>query len=147
MLFQKAPNYAAPRVYGCCCYPFLRHYPQHKFEPSSLPCAFLGYSSVQKGYKCLHLPTGKIFLSRHVIFYERRFVTSSATTTAYNDKESFSYQNYLPVHTPIVVDNFDVDISTTVDKELVLTLVDSSPGLLLKPISLYRRSHELFCSS
>lgn len=45
--------------------------------------------------------------------------------------ESFSYQKYLPVHTPIVVEKFDVDISTTVDKELVLTLVDSSPDLTL----------------
>lgn len=47
------------RVFGSACYPCLRHYTKHKFDPRSLTCIFLGYSEKHKGYRCL-LPDTEI---------------------------------------------------------------------------------------
>ena len=73
MIHQKPPTYTALRVFGCKCYPSLRPYMQNKFDPKSLSCVFLGYNEKYKGYRCLYPPTGKIFISRHVLFDENSF--------------------------------------------------------------------------
>jgi hypothetical protein len=61
------------RVFGCACWPHLRPYNQHKLDFRSKPCIFIGYSPSHRGYKCLHLPTGRIYISRNVIFDESTF--------------------------------------------------------------------------
>jgi hypothetical protein len=72
-LFNKIFDYSFFKVLGCRCFPYTRPYAVNKLAPHSSSCAFLGYSSTFKGYKCLHLETNKIFLSRHVIFDENSF--------------------------------------------------------------------------
>ncbi|KAF7142376.1 hypothetical protein RHSIM_Rhsim05G0026100 [Rhododendron simsii] len=72
-LTGKKPNYASLRVFGSRCFPYLRDYAKNKFDPKSLPCVFLGYSEFYKGYRCLYPPTGRVYLSRHVVFDERTF--------------------------------------------------------------------------
>ncbi|CAA7035584.1 unnamed protein product [Microthlaspi erraticum] len=73
VLFKQKPDYSALRVFGSACYPCLRPITKHKFDPRSLQCVFLGYNSQYKGYRCLYPPTGKIYISRHVIFEENQF--------------------------------------------------------------------------
>ena len=72
-LFGKTPDYSALRTFGCACFPTLRDYASHKFDPRSLKCVFLGYSDKHKGYRCLYPPTGRVYISRHVIFDETNF--------------------------------------------------------------------------
>ncbi|KAJ3704768.1 hypothetical protein LUZ61_008473 [Rhynchospora tenuis] len=67
-LFNQSPDYHFLHVIGCACYPLLRPYTSHKLEPRSEKCVFLGYSQVYKGYQCLHVPTNRIYISRHVVF-------------------------------------------------------------------------------
>jgi hypothetical protein len=67
-LFPSQPNYNFMPVFGCGCWPHLRPYNQHKLDFRSKPCIFIGYSPSHRGYKCLHLPTGRIYISRNVIF-------------------------------------------------------------------------------
>jgi hypothetical protein len=38
-----------------------------------MKCAFLGYSSSHKGYKCLDIATGRLYISRHVVFDKNVF--------------------------------------------------------------------------
>ncbi len=64
------PDYKSLKVFGCRCFPYLRDYAKNKFEPKSYPCVFLGYSPIHKGYRCLHPPTKRVYLSRHVVFDE-----------------------------------------------------------------------------
>lgn len=90
-LSGQAPVYMALRVFGCACYPYLRPYAKNKFDPKSLVCVFLGYSEHHKGYRCLHPPTGKVYINRHVLFDESRF--------PYKD----CYRSLLkPVNTPLL---------------------------------------------
>lgn len=73
VLFHVKPNYSMLRVFGSACYPYLRPLSDHKLEPRSLQCVFLGYNSKHKGYRCLYPPTGKIYMCRHVVFDEECF--------------------------------------------------------------------------
>ena len=73
LLYKTKPDYQALRTFGCACFPTLRDYAQHKFDPKSLKCVFLGYNEKFKGYRCLLPTTGRIYISRHVIFDELSF--------------------------------------------------------------------------
>jgi hypothetical protein len=73
LLYNKSPDYLFLRVLGCLCYPLLRPYNSHKLQFRFLPCVFLGYSTTHKGYKCLHIDTNKVYMSRNVRFVENVF--------------------------------------------------------------------------
>ncbi|KAJ4776116.1 hypothetical protein LUZ62_060373 [Rhynchospora pubera] len=73
LLYNKQPDYSSLRILGCLCFPYTRPYNKNKLEPRALPCVFLGYATLQKGFRCLHLPTNKIYISRHVVFDETQF--------------------------------------------------------------------------
>ena len=66
----KATDYLALRTFGCAYFPTLRDYAANKFDPRSLRCVFLGYNAWYKGYRCLYPPTGRVYISRHVVFDE-----------------------------------------------------------------------------
>ncbi|KAG8480057.1 hypothetical protein CXB51_025173 [Gossypium anomalum] len=93
-LYGCAPQYNHLRVFGCCCFPYLRPFLQRKLDFRSQPCMFLGYSSQHKGYFCL-TPDGKVVVSRHVVFDEHRFLslTSSPTT----EDQSGQTATYVPI--------------------------------------------------
>lgn len=73
ILYHKELVYTSLRVFGCRCYPYLRPYASNKFDPKSLHCAFLGYNEKYKGHRCLHPPSGKVYITRHAIFDEIQF--------------------------------------------------------------------------
>jgi len=72
-LFHQKPNYSALRVFGCACWPNLRPYNTHKLQFRSKQCVFLGYSVLHKGFKCLDMSTGRVYISRDVTFDENVF--------------------------------------------------------------------------
>lgn len=72
-LFQEKPDYSFIRTFWCACWPNLRPYNSRKLEFRSKRCAFLGYSNLHKGYKCLDISTGRVYISRDVVFDENIF--------------------------------------------------------------------------
>lgn len=76
-LFQSTPNYSKLRVFGSLCYSWLKPYSTNKLSPKSEPCVFLGYSSTQSAYLCLHVQTNKVFISCYVRFVESVFPFSN----------------------------------------------------------------------
>jgi hypothetical protein len=62
---------------------------------------FLGYSSHHKGYKCFHPETGRIFVSRDVIFHEEVFPFSHAKTNSKSFPTETSSSNPVSVSLPI----------------------------------------------
>jgi hypothetical protein len=73
ILFKQKPTYIMLHVLGCSFYPWLRPYNHHKLLPRSEKCAFLRYSTMHKRYYCLHLPSHRLYISRHVTFNETEF--------------------------------------------------------------------------
>jgi len=72
-LCQMKPDYMSLRIFGCACWPNLRPYNSHKLQFRSKQCAFLGYSNLHKGFKCLDIDSGRIYISRDVVFDENIF--------------------------------------------------------------------------
>ena len=72
-LFGTRPDYTLLRTFGCSCYPFLGDYGQDKLSPKSRRCVFIGYSTIHRGYRCLDSTSGRVFISRHVVFNEAEF--------------------------------------------------------------------------
>jgi histone deacetylase 1/2 len=72
-LLKTHPDYSRMRVFGCACWPNLRAYNDRKLSFRTKQCVFLGYSSSHKGYKCLDRATGRIYISRDVVFDESVF--------------------------------------------------------------------------
>jgi histone deacetylase 1/2 len=77
ILLHETPDYSFFKVFGCACWPHLRPYNHHKLEYRSKQCVFLGYSPLHKGYKCLHIPSNRVYISRDVVFDETVFPFSS----------------------------------------------------------------------
>jgi hypothetical protein len=69
-LLGATPDNSSLWVFGCACWPNLRPYNSQKLQYRSIHCAFLGYSNLHKGYKCLDISSGRIYISRDVIFDE-----------------------------------------------------------------------------
>ncbi|KAL3634075.1 hypothetical protein CASFOL_021129 [Castilleja foliolosa] len=77
-LFKQKPDYTCLKVFGCLCYPHMRPYNKHKLEYRSTAGVFLGYNAQYKGYKVL-LPSGKVIITRHIVFDEENFPFLSKT--------------------------------------------------------------------
>jgi hypothetical protein len=72
-LFDQKPDYSFLRVFSCAYWPHLRPYNSRKLQFRSKQCVFFGYSSMHKGYKCLEVSTGRVYISRDVTFDEEVF--------------------------------------------------------------------------
>lgn len=72
-LFNLPPDYFLLRTFGCACWPNLRPYNTRKLAFRSKQCAFLGYSTMHKGFKCLDIAAGRVYISRDVVFDEQVF--------------------------------------------------------------------------
>jgi len=93
MLFGSSPELNHLRIFGCACFPLLRPYNHNKLQSKTSKCVFLGYSNKYKGYLCYHVPTLRLYVSRHVIFDETQFpypASSSSSLTTQSSPSSAS---------------------------------------------------------
>jgi hypothetical protein len=72
-LLNATPDYSSLRTFGCACWPNLQPHNSKKLQFRSMRCAFLGFSNIHKGFKCLDILMGRIYISHDVIFYESLF--------------------------------------------------------------------------
>ncbi|CAL9012563.1 unnamed protein product [Prunus brigantina] len=59
-----------PRIFGCVVFVHLHDHQRSKLDPRAEKCVFIGYAPHQKGYRCYHPPSQKIFTSLDVVFRE-----------------------------------------------------------------------------
>lgn len=108
-LFNKEPDYNNLKPFGCACYPCLKPYNAHKLQYHTTKCAFLGYSSSHKGFKCMN-SNGRIFISRHVVFNEQDFpfhdgfLNKQISVNTFTEPASFFYP-FVPAGNDIVIMN------------------------------------------
>ena len=81
-LFKMQADYGSLKIFGCACWPNLRPYNSHKLSFRSKQCVFLGYSNLHKGFKCLDVSSGRIYISRDVVFDESIFPFSKLNPNA-----------------------------------------------------------------
>ena len=67
-----------PRVFGCTCFVHLLNPGRDKLSAKATKCIFLGYSRLQKGYRCYSPETRRYFLSADVTFFEDSSFFSSS---------------------------------------------------------------------
>ncbi|RVW79573.1 Retrovirus-related Pol polyprotein from transposon TNT 1-94 [Vitis vinifera] len=71
LLFPDQPLYfLPPRVFCCTCFVHILTPGQDKLSARATKCIFLGYSKLQKGYRCYSSETHRYFLSADVTFFE-----------------------------------------------------------------------------
>ena len=73
VLHGKVPEYENLKVIGYLCYAATMEGVHDKMDARGRRCVFLGYPSIQKGYKLIDLDTLSFFCSRDVMFHESVF--------------------------------------------------------------------------
>ncbi|KAI5347962.1 hypothetical protein L3X38_000849 [Prunus dulcis] len=66
----RKPGVKHLNVLGSLCYAHIPSQQRQKLDLTSKRCIFLGYGSCEKGYRLYSLETGKIIVSRDVVFNE-----------------------------------------------------------------------------
>jgi hypothetical protein len=94
------------RIFSCACWPYLRPYNQHKLSFRSKACVFLGYSGLHKGYKCLDMDSGRVYISRDIIFDETKFPFSNIPSSNVAPTMDSSSVNLNTNHIHIFPGNF-----------------------------------------
>ena len=95
ILYGKSPFYTTFRIFGCLCFPNLRDYTKHKFEPRSLPYIFLGYHTSYRGFWCLNPVSHRVFGTRHAWFDENVFAFSFSSM-----QPSSAISDFIAFHNP-----------------------------------------------
>ena len=70
--------YLPPRVFGYVCFVHILTPGQDKLSIKATKCVFLGYSRLQRGYRCYSPDTNRYFISADVTFFEDSSFFSSA---------------------------------------------------------------------
>ncbi|XP_060969394.1 retrovirus-related Pol polyprotein from transposon TNT 1-94 isoform X4 [Cannabis sativa] len=90
----------APRVFGSVCFARDVRPSVTKLDPKALKCVFLGYSRLQKGYRCYCPDLNKYLVSIDVTFVENTpYFSSSPTSTSQGEDDDllvYSVTSYAP---------------------------------------------------
>ena len=98
LLFPKDPLYSVPLwVFGSTCFVHDLSPGCDKLSPRAVKCVFLGYSRVQKGYRCYCPSTHRFYVSADVTFFVDTPFFATPTTT-----ESASQVLPIPLFEPFV---------------------------------------------
>lgn len=95
VLLESPVDYEEIKVFGCLAFSANTATKGDKFQPRGIPCVFLGYPPLKKGFRLLSLITNEMFVSRDVKFNEKVF--------PFNDKFKDTYME--PVPEPVLLDN------------------------------------------
>lgn len=84
-----------PRVFGCTCFVHNLTPGKDKLQHKAFKCVFLGYSCLQKGYKCFDPSTNNYFISGMLLFSRllHIFLLIPKTKRSY---QSFRFQPFQP---------------------------------------------------
>ncbi|GAU39478.1 hypothetical protein TSUD_159100 [Trifolium subterraneum] len=131
LLFNVCPDYTQLKVFGCLCFPHLRPYNKNKLQLRSSPCIYLGVSLQHKGHKYLDA-SGKIYVSKDVIFHESNFPYTNLFPTIL---DTHSTHNNSPTDSPPPY-NLNKDKSpTTLTQQTSPLTIQQINSLISQPIT------------
>ena len=59
-----------PRVFGCVCFVHIITHGQDRLSAKATKCVFLGYSRLQRGYRCYSLNINRYFIFADITFFK-----------------------------------------------------------------------------
>jgi transposase InsO family protein len=156
ILSQFFPNYPIsngliPRIFGCVAFVHIHSPNRNKLDPRAQRCVFIGYSSTQKGYKCYHPPTRKVYVSADVTFVEQdsyfQNTYSSQEKTSNGDEDRDFFLLELSNPNPVLVGPESLPVTTvsepTSESENNPVLQKDSPESQtqnpIRPLQVYSR--------
>ena len=84
----------------CQCFPSLHHQSGLEFTKKTYSSVFLEYNLIHKGHKCLKPHTRRVYICRHIVFYEDTFSYKSSY-------ETFNFTNLKMFDFPCLNEWFD----------------------------------------
>ncbi|KAK2988104.1 hypothetical protein RJ640_023853 [Escallonia rubra] len=111
-----------PHVFYCVAFVHLHKHQRNKLSPRALRCVFVGYAAHQKGYRCYHPLTHKMFITLDVVFHEDLMYFSTESelqgehqkeiqTLDYDDELAENVNVHISEDTQISEDAGNLDIS------------------------------------
>ena len=73
--------YLPPRVFGCVCFVHILTLGQNKLFAKATKCVFLGYSRLQRGYRCYSPDANRYFIYADVTFFEDSSFSSAVCSS------------------------------------------------------------------
>ena len=64
------PNMKNLKIFGCLCFTHVPQIKRDKLDKKTEPGIFIGYSTLSKAYGIFQPQSGKILISRNVVFME-----------------------------------------------------------------------------
>ena len=74
VLHDKIPHSIPPCVFGYVCFVHILTLGQDKLSAKAMKCVFLGYSRLQRSFRCYSSDTHQYFVSIDVTFFENSFM-------------------------------------------------------------------------
>ncbi len=138
---RQAPFPVIPRIFGCVCFVHQNQPGTDKLDPKSLKCVFLGYSRLQKGYKCFSPSLNRCFVSADVTFFE---ATPYFSDTQFVSSDTDDCLPLPSVPVQMAPTNIDVPVTDHVPSELIPNNNLAPSERLSRPdLQVYtRRSHQ-----
>ncbi|CAL8167744.1 unnamed protein product [Prunus armeniaca] len=93
------------QVFGCVVYVHLHQNQSSKLDPCALRCVFLGFSPHQKGYRCYHPTTQRLYVSMDVTFVEDQMFFSNTPEHVLQGETSSEGHNWLDLQGGVVLDS------------------------------------------
>jgi len=84
-----------PRVFGCTAYVHIPKVLRTKLDPCATRCVFVGYSELQKGYRCYDPHTQKLHVTLDVSFRETESFYSKEGSIISSQGEQSSNEHLL----------------------------------------------------
>ena len=126
-IFPHDPLFhVSPKVFGCTCFVHDLSPGLDKLSVRSIKCVFLGYSRLQKGYKCYSPTTKRYYMSADVTFFEDTPFFSPSMN------HSPSLQEVLPIPSPCPLGNSNQNVSVVPSSPL------NSPEVASPPLITYQ---------
>ncbi|KAK2967762.1 hypothetical protein RJ640_029658 [Escallonia rubra] len=120
-----------PHVFGCVAFVHLHKHQRNKLSPRALRCVFVRYAAHQKGYRCYHPPTHKMFITLDVVFHEDLMYFSTEFELQGEHQKEIQTLNY----DDELAENVDVHISEDTQISEDAGNLDISEDELSEPVN------------
>ncbi|KAI5342034.1 hypothetical protein L3X38_009909 [Prunus dulcis] len=95
----------SPKVFGCVIYVHLHQNKRSKQDPCALRCVFLGFSTHQKGYRCYHRATRRLYVSIDVTFIKNEMFFSDTPNHVLQGETSSEGHKWLDLQGKVILDS------------------------------------------